>query len=104
MKKKTKNFILAIAVILIWNHLPYHYDNEKKVAYVTSHSAPQSRSMCAWYVMKAMWCGELECELKLKEIADVTSRCIPFGEEPVGDKCICCGKPAAKLVYWGKAY
>ena len=57
MKKKTKVFIIAIAVILIWNHLPYHYDNEKTVAYVTSHSAPQSRSMCAWYVMKAMWCG-----------------------------------------------
>ncbi len=54
--------------------------------------------------IKAMWCGELECELKLKEIADVSSRCIPFGSEPVGDKCICCGKPAHKLVYWGKAY
>ncbi|MBQ7499959.1 MAG: proline--tRNA ligase [Clostridia bacterium] len=54
--------------------------------------------------IRAMWCGELECELKLKEVADVTSRCIPFGEEAVGDKCVCCGKPAAKLVYWGKAY
>ena len=54
--------------------------------------------------IKAMWCGELECELKLKEIADVSSRCIPFGSEPVGDKCICCGKEAHKLVYWGKAY
>lgn len=54
--------------------------------------------------IKAMWCGELDCELKLKEIADVSSRCMPFGAEPVGDKCICCGKPAHKLVYWGKAY
>ncbi len=54
--------------------------------------------------IKAMWCGELDCELKLKEIADVSSRCMPFGEEPVGDKCICCGKEAHKLVYWGKAY
>ena len=54
--------------------------------------------------IKAMWCGELECELKLKEVADVSSRCMPFGAEPVGDKCICCGKEAHKLVYWGKAY
>ncbi len=54
--------------------------------------------------IKAMWCGDLECELKLKEEADVSSRCIPFGIEPVGDKCVCCGKPAKKLVYWGKAY
>ncbi len=54
--------------------------------------------------IKAMWCGDLECELKLKEVADVSSRCMPFGEEAVSDKCICCGKPAHKLVYWGKAY
>ena len=54
--------------------------------------------------IKAMWCGDLECELKLKEVADVTSRCMPFGEEPIGDKCVCCGREAKKLVYWGKAY
>ena len=51
-----------------------------------------------------MWCGELDCELALKEKADVTSRCIPFGGEPTGDRCVCCGKPAKHLVYWGKAY
>ncbi len=54
--------------------------------------------------IKAMWCGDLECELKLKEVADVSSRCMPFGEEPIGDKCVCCGREAKKLVYWGKAY
>ena len=54
--------------------------------------------------IKAMWCGELDCELKLKEVADVTSRCIPFGAKPIGDKCVCCGRDAKKLVYWGKAY
>ena len=54
--------------------------------------------------IKAMWCGDLECELKLKEEADVTSRCIPFGEEPIGNKCVCCGREAKKLVFWGKAY
>lgn len=54
--------------------------------------------------IKAMWCGELECELALKEKADVSSRCMPFESEPVGDVCVCCGRPAKKLVYWGKAY
>ena len=54
--------------------------------------------------IRAMWCGDLECELKLKEVADVSSRCIPFGEEACGDKCVCCGREAKKLVYWGKAY
>ena len=54
--------------------------------------------------IKAMWCGDLECELKLKDEADVSSRCIPFGIEPIGNKCVCCGREAKKLVYWGKAY
>ena len=55
--------------------------------------------------IRAMWCGEEECELKLKEEADVSSRCMPFeDQEQVAKTCVCCGKPAAKLVYWGKAY
>ena len=54
--------------------------------------------------IKAMWCGEEECELKLKEVADVSSRCMPFDGENVAETCVCCGKPAKALVYWGKAY
>ena len=54
--------------------------------------------------IKAMWCGELDCELKLKESADVSSRCIPFEGEAVDTRCVCCGRDAKKLVYWGKAY
>ena len=54
--------------------------------------------------IRAMWCGDLECEEKLKEVADVTSRCIPFDGKPIADTCVCCGKKADKLLYWGKAY
>ena len=54
--------------------------------------------------IKAMWCEELECEEKLKEVAGITSRCMPFAQEEVATTCVCCGKPAKKLVYWGKAY
>ncbi len=54
--------------------------------------------------IKAMWCGDEECELKLKEVAGVSSRCMPFEQEPISDTCACCGKPAKALVYWGKAY
>lgn len=53
---------------------------------------------------KAMWCGCLECEEKLKEHAGITSRCIPFQQEKLADTCIVCGKPAQKMVYWGRAY
>jgi len=54
--------------------------------------------------IKAMWCGDEACEIALKEKCEVTSRCMPFESESISDKCICCGKPAKKLVYWGKAY
>ena len=54
--------------------------------------------------VKAMWCGDEECEDKVKELTGVGSRCIPFNQEEISDKCICCGKPAKLLVYWGKAY
>lgn len=54
--------------------------------------------------IKAMWCGDRECEEKLKEVAGVTSRCIPFEQEHIADTCVCCGKPADKMLYWGKAY
>ena len=54
--------------------------------------------------VKAMWCGDRACEDKVKEDAAATSRCMPFEQEKLSDKCICCGKPASKMVYWGKAY
>ncbi len=54
--------------------------------------------------VKTMWCGDLACELKMKEEAGVSSRCIPFEQEHIGDTCVCCGKPADKMVIWGVAY
>lgn len=54
--------------------------------------------------IKAMWCGDLACEEALKEEAGVTSRCIPFQQEQLADTCVCCGKPAKHMLYWGKAY
>lgn len=54
--------------------------------------------------VKAMWCGSKECEDKIKETAGLTSRCIPFEQEKISDTCVCCGKKATKMVYWGKSY
>ena len=54
--------------------------------------------------VKAMWCGDEECENKIKEMTGATSRCMPFEQEHIDDKCVCCGKPAKTMVYWGKAY
>ncbi len=54
--------------------------------------------------VKAMWCGEEACEDKVKELTGVGSRCMPFEQEKISDVCVCCGKPAKKMVLWGKAY
>jgi prolyl-tRNA synthetase len=54
--------------------------------------------------VKAMWCGCQECEDKIKEELSVTSRCMPFEQEELAQECVCCGKPAKKMVYWGRAY
>ena len=61
-----------------------------RLAFVTDHAA--------------MWCGDEECEDKVKELTGVCSRCIPFEQEHLSDTCVCCGKPAKHMVYWGKAY
>ena len=53
---------------------------------------------------KTMWCGDEACEIRMKEEAGVTSRCIPFAQENLGDVCPICGKPAKHMIYWGVAY
>ena len=50
--------------------------------------------------IKAMWCGNAECEAKIKELTAAKSRCMPFVQEKIDDKCVCCGKPADKYVIW----
>ncbi len=54
--------------------------------------------------VRAMWCGDPACEEKIKEVTGVGSRCIPFDQKHISDTCVCCGKPAKQMVYWGKAY
>ena len=54
--------------------------------------------------IKTMWCGDLACEMKMKEEAGLSSRCMPFEQEQLSDVCPCCGKPAKTMVYWGVAY
>jgi prolyl-tRNA synthetase len=69
----------------------------------TLEEAKQLQDEHGGYI-KTMWCGELECELAMKEKAGMSSRCIPFAQENLGEVCACCGKPAKKMVYWGIAY
>ena len=55
--------------------------------------------------IRAMWCGDSACEDKLKdETGGVKSRCVPFVEEHIGDTCVCCGRSAKHMLYWGKQY
>ena len=54
--------------------------------------------------VKTMWCGDIECENKIKELTGAHSRCIPFVQEHIADTCVCCGKNASTMVVWGRQY
>ena len=54
--------------------------------------------------IKAMWCEDEACEIKIKEETTATARCMPFAQEQLSKQCVCCSRPAKKMVYWGKAY
>ena len=54
--------------------------------------------------VKTMWCGELACEEAMKEKAGLSSRCMPFAQEKIGEVCPVCGKPAKTMVVWGGPY
>jgi prolyl-tRNA synthetase len=56
----------------------------------------------------APWCGNAECEAKIKEEARATMRCIPLDQDNEksahGGNCVNCGKPAAERAIFGRAY
>ena len=54
--------------------------------------------------IKTMWCGDEACEIKMKEEAGMSSRCMPLTQEHLSDVCPICGKPAKTMIYWGVAY
>lgn len=54
--------------------------------------------------IKAMWCGDEKCETEIKNKTGARSRCIPFKQENISDKCVVCSKKAKHLVFWGRQY
>ena len=71
-----------------------------------AHSLEEAKQLQAQHggFIKTMWCGDLECELKMKEEAGMSSRCMPLQQEHLDDVCPICGKPAKTMIYWGIAY
>lgn len=54
--------------------------------------------------IKTMWCGDEACEDEIKAATGAKSRCMPYDQEHLDDKCAICGKPATKMVIWGRQY
>lgn len=52
----------------------------------------------------AMWCGDENCETKIKELKGCKSRCIIPDGKKIDTKCVCCGKEAKHHVVWGIQY
>ena len=51
-----------------------------------------------------MWCGSRECEDRIKEVTGAKSRVMPFEQHIMGDKCVCCGKPAKINMLFARSY
>jgi prolyl-tRNA synthetase len=50
------------------------------------------------------WCGDPECEQKVKEDTKATTRCIPFEAAQGEGQCIYCGRTASEKVHFARAY
>ena len=78
--------------------------NMKKTSTVTTLNEFEEKINKNQGYIKAMWCGNSECENKIREITGAKSRCIPFDQEKISDICVCCGKKAKEMVIWGRQY
>ncbi len=54
----------------------------------------------------APWCEDRACEDEIKEKLNASTRNMPFDQSALAPdaRCVCCGKPAHKLIYFAKAY
>jgi len=55
-------------------------------------------------LIKTYWCGNKDCEDKIKEETKASIRCIPFEQEKASGKCVYCGEESSTLVYFARAY
>ncbi|MGH2348807.1 MAG: proline--tRNA ligase [bacterium] len=74
----------------------------------TSHAATLDEAVRALQArtgfVKVGWCERQECEDTLREKTGASPRVIPLDEQPSGEKCVVCGRPAKVWVYWARAY
>ncbi len=54
--------------------------------------------------IRACWCGDSDCEDKIKAETGATIRAVPLAQESTFSSCVHCGKPASKVVYFARAY
>ena len=79
--------------------------NREENTYV-AHSLEEAKALQDEHggFIKTMWCEDPACAKRMKDEAGMSSRCMPFAQEHLGDVCAICGKPARKMIYWGVAY
>lgn len=54
--------------------------------------------------LKALWCGDAECESKIKEETKASTRCLPFNSKVEKGTCIYCGRKATQRWVFAQAY
>ena len=86
----------------LYNECKKRMESKTTVAYTLDEFVKQINEDQGF--IKTMWCGNVECENKIKELTAAKSRCMPFKQEKISDNCVCCGKKANKMVIWGRQY
>ncbi len=54
--------------------------------------------------IRADWCGDADCEAKIKAETGATIRAILFDQQQHGDRCVRCGKKAENQAYFARSY
>ena len=86
----------------MYNECAKRRDEKTTIAY-TLEEISKNLEENQGYV-KTMWCGDVACEDKVKEVTGAHSRCMPFEQEHLSDTCAVCGKKANKMIVWGRQY
>ena len=84
------------------------YEKAKKFLQNNIHSVTNltqfKKAVSKGGFVKAYWCGNPECEEKIKEETGAGIVVLPFREKKISSKCIYCGKKTDKVAYFARAY
>ncbi len=102
VEEKVRDLLADIQRSLFRRALAFRQENTHRVA---SYAEFQKLIEEPGGFLEAGWCGDAACEAKIKEETKATIRVLPLDRaRPEGLSCLLCGRPAAELAVFARAY